>query len=769
MRAQGAGSLTRVELGALARDEVRLLLGDAVDQRRLDTLYEESGGNPFYAEQLARTPRRVEGGEGLALGVDVPAAVAAALTDELGLLSAPTRTFLQGAAVAGDPFDPELAAAAAAADHTAAMQARDELLALDLVRTTGVPSRLRFRHPLVRRAVYEGASGGWRLGAHERCADALAARGASATARAHHVEHAARRGDMAGLAVMREAGEASAVRAPASAARWFGAALRLLPAGAPAEERVGLLLLRAQALAAVGRLEESRADLLESLALVPAELAPLRVTLTVACAGVEHMLGRYEDAHARLTAALERLPDPGGPEAVTLMVVMAFDALFRTDFAAMGEAGSSALKRARALGDPGLTAMAAAVHALGSAFAGATTRAEAACAEAAGLLDDLSDEQLAQRIDAAAHLAAAEFFLDRYDAAAAHAERARTVARATGQHFPTLIPTLASVYAIRGRLAEAAEAIDGGLETARLANSAQDIGWALHIQSSIALAAGDREAALRAAEESAEITRGLSESFVSAFPGLALAAALLPAGEPARAVDVLPRLAGGPELPLIPGSWRAQGFEILASSHLQLGRRDDAERAVALAQARAAEVGLPTAVCWAQRAAAALALDAGQPAQAAKRAMASAAAAEGAGAVLEAALSRTLAGRAHAKAGDGDSAVAELEQAVAQLDACGAQRYRDAAERELRKLGRHIHRRTRRGTADGAGLELLSERELQVAHLVVDRKTNREIAGELFVSLKTVEAHMRNLFRKLDVSSRVEVARAVERAERAKR
>lgn len=53
-----------------------------------------------------------------------------------------------------------------------------------------------------------------------------------------------------------------------------------------------------------------------------------------------------------------------------------------------------------------------------------------------------------------------------------------------------------------------------------------------------------------------------------------------------------------------------------------------------------------------------------------------------------------------------------------------------------------------------------------MARLLVDRKTNREIAGELFVSLKTVEAHVRNLFRKLGVSSRVEVARLVERVER---
>jgi DNA-binding NarL/FixJ family response regulator len=61
----------------------------------------------------------------------------------------------------------------------------------------------------------------------------------------------------------------------------------------------------------------------------------------------------------------------------------------------------------------------------------------------------------------------------------------------------------------------------------------------------------------------------------------------------------------------------------------------------------------------------------------------------------------------------------------------------------------------------------LTERELQVARLVVDRRTNTEIAEDLFLSPKTVETHMRNIFRKLDVSSRVEVARTVERADRA--
>ena len=57
----------------------------------------------------------------------------------------------------------------------------------------------------------------------------------------------------------------------------------------------------------------------------------------------------------------------------------------------------------------------------------------------------------------------------------------------------------------------------------------------------------------------------------------------------------------------------------------------------------------------------------------------------------------------------------------------------------------------------------LTGRELEIARLVVDRRTNPEIAAELFLSIKTVETYMRNIFRKLDANSRVEVARIIER------
>jgi DNA-binding CsgD family transcriptional regulator len=221
---------------------------------------------------------------------------------------------------------------------------------------------------------------------------------------------------------------------------------------------------------------------------------------------------------------------------------------------------------------------------------------------------------------------------------------------------------------------------------------------------------------------------------------------------------------GGEALALIPGVWRPRYLELLTRCWLALGRRSEAASAAAGAQATAGALRLRMADSMAARASAAVALDAGDPESAAEDALRSAVAAEEVAAPVEAALSRTLAGRALAQAGKAELATAELRRAAAELHACGALRYRAAAERELRALGHRVHRRTRRGNADAAGLASLTGRELQVARLVVDRRTNPQIADALFLSPKTVETHMRNIFRKLDVSSRVEVARAIERA-----
>ncbi len=447
------------------------------------------------------------------------------------------------------------------------------------------------------------------------------------------------------------------------------------------------------------------------------------------------------------------------------MLELAVDGMFSAEYDAARRWGARALETARPHGDSTLIATAAAMVALGGACSGEVAEADRARTEAAALVDGLSDDELARRPDTAGYLGAAELELDRFDEAIAHAERGLEVARATGQMAPTIVPTLGTARFMRGLLAESAAVLEVGLETARVGGIDQAIAWSLVNRSMSALACGDVDTALPAAEEAVELMRGLDESFVSGWAGVAYAGALHAAGECERAIEVLVGEPGGEELQRTPVGWKPMALELLTRCRLSLGQHDAARASAERAVEIAAAVDLPMTAVWAERATALVALDAGDADVAADLALASAARAEGVGAVVEAATSRMLAGRALAEAGDRERALAELERAASTFDGCGAVRYRDAAERELRKLGRRIHRRTQKGTGAGA-LADLSERELEVGRLVVDRKTNREIAGELFVSLKTVEAHMRNLFRKLGVSSRAEVARAIERAER---
>ena len=317
-----------------------------------------------------------------------------------------------------------------------------------------------------------------------------------------------------------------------------------------------------------------------------------------------------------------------------------------------------------------------------------------------------------------------------------------------------------------GRLVESAELLDGAIEGARLTGNVQPLAWNLLSSAAVRMMCGDLDTALAAATESVELSRDLGVNLVSSYAGLILGLVLIERGDPESGVELLVGTGGGASLPDSPGGWRAWDLERLAQGWLALGRHPEAERAAADATSFAAATGLRFAAAAAGRARGRVALAAGDAAGAAEHALASAAAAAEVGAVAEAALSRTLAGRALAAAGEPGRAVEQLERAAAELEACGALRYRDEAERELGRLGRRRHRRTRRGQLDGAGVAALTERELEVARLIVDRRTNAQIAAELFLSQKTVESHVRNLFQKLDVSSRVEVARAVERADR---
>ena len=212
---------------------------------------------------------------------------------------------------------------------------------------------------------------------------------------------------------------------------------------------------------------------------------------------------------------------------------------------------------------------------------------------------------------------------------------------------------------------------------------------------------------------------------------------------------------GGPQLSLIPVSWRGFYLEALTRAELGRGRNADAAQAAHNAGVMASGLGLANQTAWAQRAHAVVGLPratrARPPSSHSRQQTARTppVLASSRGALARSPVARRLG------LGERDRGVVESQTAAALFDCCGATRLREEVERDLRRLGRPYRRRRLDGDAGAAAL---TPRELEIAELVSARMTNRGIAGELFLSEKTVEAHLRNIFGKLGISSRRAIA-----------
>lgn len=748
---------------ALSAQEADLLLGDALHPRARVEVFQQSGGNPFYLEQLARwTPARATTAAPTQSFSEVPGSVAAALAHEIAALGEPARRLAEGAAVAGEPVELDQAVAAADLDEPAALAVLDELLAADLLRRTEIPRRYRFRHPIVRRAVYQAAGESWRLAAHARVAAALQARGAQLTQRAHHLERCARPGDEAAIAVLEQAAHAVSVSAPASAARWLAAALRLLSAGPDGEARaLELLVPLAVAQAATGQLEQALDTLQDALARVPSELAEVRSRLVAACAAVENLLGRHAAAHARLLRALGELGELSPAAAGLLQVELAADACFHCDFAAMLAWAQHARASALACEDPGLSAVAVALLCFAHYYLGEVQQAERCREEAAARLDALTDEQLAGRLVAPYCLGFAEMFCERYDDAAEHLRRGIAVAQATshGQFLVPMMIALALALEPRGHVRESVEMADAAVDAARLAANPQVLSWALTAQAWTTAMAGEHDRTLAAGEEAVRLLDGLSASVLTRATHTLVGAAWLEAGQHERALQQL-QLGGAPDFAHVGPGRRALLYAHLARAELARGNAAAANDWLDRGETTLGGLELPMAGSVVQYARACLLLADEQPAAAGALALQAAERATAVHACVQAARCRTLAGRALAADGQRERAAAELQRAEAELGACGAMRLRDEAARELRRLGHRVSARQRRARG-GNGVQTLSGREHEIATLVAQGRTNRQIGQELFLSARTVEGHLTNVFAKLGVHTRAEVAEAI--------
>jgi DNA-binding CsgD family transcriptional regulator len=122
---------------------------------------------------------------------------------------------------------------------------------------------------------------------------------------------------------------------------------------------------------------------------------------------------------------------------------------------------------------------------------------------------------------------------------------------------------------------------------------------------------------------------------------------------------------------------------------------------------------------------------------------------------LERARSRAELGAALRRAGQRSEAREWLREAATLAQRCGAEQLEEAVLEELTIAGAKPRRRAL------SGADSLTPGERRVARAAAAGATNREIAQELFVSLRAVEMHLTNAYRKLGISSRAELTTAL--------
>ena len=374
----------QVEVGAMTRDEARELLGEEVD---VAGIYEESGGNPSTSSSSPGRPGRRREARALT-GIGIPAAVAASLGEELATLSDDGRCVLEVQRSPAIRSEPELAAAAAGeGPRRRRCEAIDELpSSISSARRT--PRRFRFRHPIVRRAVYEVTPGGWRLGAHERCAQRwLPAAPVPRRGRMWSDQRVRRHGSR-----RRPAGGGRGSCSPGAGAPHAGSPTRCASSRRPRRRPSGPSCCSPCGCADEGRpFRDSHSALLEALAIVADDSNAMHSSSGPALAS-RGVLGRHDDARVRL-ARTPKVSDTGSPRRGAHDRPRHEQAL-STEYEAMQESAEravSAAKAARRHAPDRCSARRTVAHSV----LGAVEQAESDRLEAAASVESMSDDELA--------------------------------------------------------------------------------------------------------------------------------------------------------------------------------------------------------------------------------------------------------------------------------------------------------------------------------------------------------------------------------------
>jgi DNA-binding CsgD family transcriptional regulator len=743
---EGADRLVLQPLSEAAVAQVTSEVTQGEPDEALVRMAREAGGNPFLLVELLEGLRqeglvRVDSGRTTLTEHRLPQRVSASMRERLARMSETARQVATVAGSLGRTFSASELSEMLGFPPALLLTSIEVLIEAGIVRERGY--ELAFQHDLVREAVRGACAPSVRRALDRQAADVMLARGALPVEVAIQLAASAEPGDEVAITTLLAAAEALATTDPGASADLSRRALELAPERHPL--RGPLVVQAAMSLHAAGRIEEAKAfaDNRMRAVLPVADEAEVRL-------GIAGMWLLSPDVRAH--ASREALKLPGLPKHLRL----AHMAKLAYNLAAAGRTEEAPVRLSEAVAAGGRLDRVArfpiALSEGGLRFVeGDLTRAlelfEAVLRD--GLAEAHGLDELLTRLWRSNLLLA----LDRDEDALQ--EAGGVVAESLKRGFSWFLHvaeiTRGHLLLEMGRLDDASVLLNGRFEprgppvvTVMDATGVVALGR-------LALHTGDE----RRVRQTTEIAKAmLNES----TPGVRRHAAWLLAldatadGDPQRAHQWLCAMGEPERRHVLSRLWP----DLADSPHLvrialAVGDRELAGSAVADANRRAEQsAGVPSLAAIAAHARGLLDGDSNKLSEAVSlfqrspRPLALAAAWEDVG-------------RAHQREGTTDSAIHALTEGLTLFARAGATTDAARLRRLLRALG--VRRRVTTADKPATGWAAMTKSELAIAQLVADGLTNREVAERLFISPHTVNTHLRQVYAKLEINSRVALTR----------
>jgi DNA-binding CsgD family transcriptional regulator len=729
----------RIAVGPLSMDAIDQLLqrrlGLLFPRPALRRLYSVARGNPFFALELGPAFDRHRAEVAVGASVPVPARLLDLVAERLAALPAPTREALAVAAALSQPT-PALVAAGMGGQDRLGPAFAAKVLELD-------GNRLRFSHPLLASAAYEAIDPLARRALHRRLARVVP----DMDEGAHHLALATAEPDAAVADVLERAADHAFRRgATAAAAELYEHARRVTPADAPAD--------RHRRTKRAGRHHWTAGDIARASALLEEAVAdaPSAAARAEALTQLAWVCVFEGDQPRAADLARRALAEPGARFSARADAENCLAAVL-THMGEDLEAAARHAARAASLGarcgdllrhNDGLCQLALTGGLRGDRSADAYLRTAA----------DQGEEAAGWRVHGwpSKHAATVALWTDGHHAAAAALRRLLDAAFERGDEasVPDLLAHLALAEYLAGSWPAAARTATDALEAARQFGERPHQAIALAVRARVMASTGrDREA--RADAESALGLTGERGMVIARIHGVSALALLdLLQGRPQDTADRLRPLrerlltAGVGE----PGAIGFVADEVEAL--VALSRHAAAGELVNWLEARGRALDRASALAAAARGRGMLAASRGEhdaAIEAFERGVA-----EHDRAAMPFERGRTLLhlGAAQRRAKHKHAGRATLVEALGSFEALGAKPWIAQAAGELAQIS------GRRRAEPG-----LTATEARIVSLVAEGRTNKQVAAALYLSPKTVEGHLRNVFRKVGVRSRTALARQV--------